>query len=79
MNQSTVETHRLFDLVWKQKLVKHRGAAYAWMRKQLGVTRRTTIKHLTEEQCEGLICKIYESFPILRDRKYFITSDPFRK
>lgn len=79
MNQSTarVKVHRIFDRVWKDKLVKHRGAAYDWLRKALGVTRKTTISDLSEAQCGTLITKIYADFPTLRDRRYYVTSDPF--
>lgn len=68
----------MFDLIWKKKLVKHRGAAYAWMRKTLGVKSKSRISDLTPDQCRALIQKVYETFPLTRGKHYFLTDDPLK-
>lgn len=72
-----VDTHRVFDQIWKRHLVKHRGAAYDWMRLVLGVKRKTRISHLNEDQRKALVAKVYEAFPQLRTKAFFLTTDPF--
>lgn len=67
--QARVAAHQVFDLIWKQKLLKHRGAAYDWLRKTLQLSRsQAKITLLNKEQCATLVACVYRDFPSLGNR-----------
>ncbi len=75
-----IRAHAVFDQIWKDRLVKHRGAAYDWMRRAMAISRNNAhIGHFTREQCEELIRLVYRDFPNLKtglDRLIY-DEDPF--
>jgi len=74
--------HTVFDQIWKQRLVKHRGAAYAWMRQVMGLSKsQAHIAALTKEQCEQLIALVYRDYPILKNKyaRLLYDEDPFNE
>lgn len=76
--RARVEAHRVFDLIWKQKLLKHRGAAYSWLRKVLQLNRgQAKITLLNKQQCESLVACVYRDFPSLGNRYTRILYDDF--
>lgn len=67
--KARIGAHRIFDEIWKTKLVKSRGAAYAWMRQAMGLSHSEAhIGNFNEKQCEDLIRLVKEAFPTLRTR-----------
>lgn len=70
--------HRIFDRIWKEKLVKNRGAAYAWMRKTLKLSKAEAhIGDFSAEQCDRLMKAVYAAFPKVRgDRWTALLVDP---
>jgi hypothetical protein len=69
VRRARIAVHCVFDRIWKAKLVKHRGAAYDWMRRTLGLARsRARISLLNAQQCEHLTRCVYRDFPSLGDR-----------
>lgn len=69
--KARIEAHTLFDRVWKEKLVKNRGAAYQWMQKTMSLSKsQAHIGEFTAEQCRQLIKAVYESFPKVRRGRY---------
>ncbi len=69
--KARIEAHALFDRIWKEKLVKNRGAAYRWMMKALGIPRTEAhISDFSVEQCEKLMKAVYRDFPKVRDSRW---------
>lgn len=62
-----IKAHRVFDQLWKGKLVK-RGEAYIWLREALSLSSTASIGDLDESQCEELIRLLYKHWPTLRTR-----------
>lgn len=61
-----IRAHAAFDQIWKQHLVKHRGAAYNWMRSAMGLARGDAhIGMFTKDQCDELIKLVYRDYPTL--------------
>lgn len=76
--KARIQAHYLFDRVWKEKLVRNRGAAYTWMRKTLGLSRAEAhIGSFDIPQCESLMKAVYAGFPKIRgDRWTALLVDP---
>jgi len=69
--KARIEAHAIFDRIWKEKLVKNRGAAYHWMMKTLGIPRaKAHISDFSVEQCEQLMKAVYQDFPKVRDSRW---------
>ena len=69
--KARIEAHVLFDRIWKEKLVKNRGAAYHWMQKALGIPRAEAhISEFSLPQCEKLMRAVYQNFPKVRDSRW---------
>jgi ssDNA-binding Zn-finger/Zn-ribbon topoisomerase 1 len=69
--KARIEAHTLFDRIWKEKLVKNRGAAYKWMQKALKLPKsQAHIGEFSEEQCRQLMKAVYEAFPKVRAGRY---------
>lgn len=69
--KARIETHTLFDRIWKEKLVKNRGAAYKWMQKALSLPRAEAhISEFSSDQCEKLMKAVYREFPKVRGSRW---------
>lgn len=83
-NQETkrarIQAHAMFDQIWKQKLVTHRGAAYNWMRQVMGLTNsQAHIGEFDIQQCaelQRLVCRDYPTLKTVTDRLLY-DDDPF--
>jgi ssDNA-binding Zn-finger/Zn-ribbon topoisomerase 1 len=72
-----IRAHQMFDRLWKMDRMT-RGAAYAWMRRQMGITdAQAHIGHFTAEQCERLIVLVGKAFPGLRTIWERMRENPF--
>jgi ssDNA-binding Zn-finger/Zn-ribbon topoisomerase 1 len=75
-----IRAHAVFDQIWKTRLVKHRGAAYGWMRQAMELSKNTAhIGMFTKAQCEELIRLVFRDYPSLKtglDRLIY-DEDPF--
>lgn len=63
LRQARIDAHRWFDAIWKQTELT-RGQAYAWLAKQLGLSKqRCHIGNFDEEQCRRVVtaCREWES------------------
>jgi ssDNA-binding Zn-finger/Zn-ribbon topoisomerase 1 len=76
--KARIEAHRLFDRIWKENLVRNRGAAYTWMQKALGLSKAEAhIGEFSIDQCEKLMRAVYQDFPKVRtDRWTLLLVDP---
>jgi len=76
--KARIEAHRLFDLIWKENLVRNRGAAYSWMQKAMSLSKAEAhIGEFSIEQCEKLLRAVYQDYPKVRgDRWTAIMVDP---
>jgi hypothetical protein len=75
-----IAAHKVFDQIWKDRLVKHRGAAYNWMRQVMGLTRdEAHIGMFDIERCEKLVRLVYRDYPSLMGRyeQLLYGEDPF--
>lgn len=55
LRRARIDAHRWFDAVWNQTEVT-RGQAYAWLAKQLGISRKQChIGEFDEEQCRRVV------------------------
>jgi len=69
--KARIEAHALFDRIWKEKLVKNRGAAYKWMQKALGLSKsQAHIGEFSTEQCRQLMKAVYDDYPKIRSGRY---------
>jgi len=75
--RARIEAHRLFDQIWKLKLVRNRGAAYQWMRNAMGLRKHEAhIGEFSIDQCEKLLKLVYQDYPKLRGRWTALIVDP---
>jgi hypothetical protein len=75
-----MRAHAIFDQLWKQRLVTHRGAAYNWMRQVMQLSNNEAhIASFDKEQCDTLIRMVYRDYPRLKDRhaRLIYDDDPF--
>lgn len=75
-----IRAHAVFDEIWKQTLVRNRGAAYTWMRKVMNLSdAEAHIGAFSKEQCERLVGLVYRDYPTLQDRYAALVygEDPF--
>jgi len=75
-----IRAHAVFDQIWKKHLVKHRGAAYNWMRQVMKLSKNDAhIGMFTRDQCERLIALVYRDYPSLKDAlaRLVYDEDPF--
>lgn len=55
LRQARMDAHRSFDAIWK-KTELTRGQAYAWLARQLGLSKqRCDIGNFDEEQCRHVV------------------------
>lgn len=74
--QARIEAHRVFDEVWKRRLINsgksrnaNRHMAYSWMRKAMDLTHNTAhIGNFDKPQCEKLMLLVHRDYPQLRTR-----------
>ena len=75
-----IRAHTVFDQIWKDNLVKHRGAAYNWMREVMHLSRTDAhIARFNKEQCDRLVVLVYRDYPALKDKyaRLLYDKDPF--
>lgn len=77
--RARMRAHAIFDEVWKKRLTKHRGGAYAWMRQVMNLSaEKAHIAMFNAEQCEELIELVYRDYPSLKNRyAHLLYTDPF--
>jgi len=67
IRQARITAHKWFDTLWKENEVT-RGQAYAWLAKQLGLSKsRCHIGEFDEDQCR-LVVKVCREWQIQRRR-----------
>lgn len=84
--RARIEAHRVFDAIWKQKLIapessqkRNRHKAYSWLRVGMKLTNREAhISQFTKEQCETLKKLVHADYPALRTRwSHLLYADDF--
>jgi len=74
--QARIEAHRVFDEIWKQRLLNikksrnaNRHMAYSWMREAMNLTHNTAhIGLFSKADCEALMLLVHRDYPQLRTR-----------
>lgn len=73
-----IQAHKVFDVIWKDELVKSRRAAYSWMGTRMGLNKmQCHISMFDKDMCEKLIALVKEDFPSVKTAWDRILETPF--